>query len=118
MQLSLDGDTLRIELSLWQKLLAVHFATLEIPLAHIQAVGTEQVKTRWSELRWPGTFIPGLLKAGTYWRDGQKNFWCVTRGQPILRLILNDEYFSSLSLGLKDNDHWVSEISGRLTTQS
>ena len=96
--------------------LAVHSSTLEIPLAHIETVGTEQMQTRWSELRIPGTFIPGLLKAGTYRRDSQKNFWCVTRGQPVLRLALKNEYFSSLTLGLKNNEHWVSEISERLAT--
>ena len=116
MRLSLDDDTLRIELSLWQKLLAVHFSTLEIPLAHIEAVGTERAKTRWGELRVPGTLIPGLLKAGTYRIDGQKNFWCVTRGQPVLRLALKDEYFNSLTLGLKNSDYWVREISERFAT--
>ena len=118
MRLSVDGDTLRIELSWWKKLLSVHFSTMEIPLAHIAEVNTERVKTHWSERRIPGSFIPGLVKAGTYRRSGRKDFWCVTRGQPVLRLALKDEYFNSLTLGMEDNEHWVKEISERLSTQS
>ena len=114
MRLSLDEDTLRIELSWWKKLLAVHFSSLEIPLTHIEHVGTERVKTHWSERRIPGSFIPGLVKAGTYRRAGRKDFWCVTRRQPVLRLALKDEYFDSLTLGIKDNERWVEEISERL----
>ena len=114
MQLSLDDDTLRIELSWWVKLLGVHFSTLEIPLAHIESVDTERVKTHWSERRIPGSLIPGLIKAGTYRRDGQKHFWFVTRGQPVPRITLKNEYFNSLTLGLQNNEHWVREISQRL----
>ena len=68
MRLSLGGGILRIELSWWQKLLAVHFFTLDIPLTHIEQVSTKRVKTHWSERRIPGGFIPWLLKAGTYRR--------------------------------------------------
>ena len=118
MRLSLDEDTLRIELSWWKKLLAVHFSSLEIPLANIEEVGTERVKTHWSERRIPGSFIPCLVKAGTYRRAGRKDFWCVTRRQPVLRLALKDEYFSSLTLGIEDNERWVEEIGERLAAQS
>ncbi len=66
MKLSLDDDTLRIELSWWLKVLAFHFSTLKIPLAQIDRVGTDRQKTHWGERRIPGSFIPWLLKAGTY----------------------------------------------------
>ena len=98
--------------------MAVHFSSLEIPLAHIEEVGTERVKTHWSERRIPGSFIPCLVKAGTYRRAGRKDFWCVTRSQPVLRLALKDEYFSSLTLGIEDNERWVEEIGKRLAAQS
>jgi hypothetical protein len=114
MWLALDDGTLRVKLSQWQKLLAFHFSSLEIPLAHIERVSTERVKTHWSERRVPGGFIPWLLKAGTYRRAGRKDFWCVTGGQPVLRLDLQNEYFNSLTLGMKDNEHWVKEITGQL----
>ena len=118
MRLSLEGDILRVELSWWLKLVAFHFSTLEIPLAHVVGVGTERVKTHWSERRIPGSFIPWPLKAGTYRRQGRKDFWCVVRRQPVVRLDLKDEYFDSVTLGTKDNAHWAKEIGQRLPTQS
>ena len=118
MRLSLDHDLFRIELGWWRKLLAVHFSTLEVPLAHIERVSTERAPTHWSERRIPGSFIPRLLKAGTYRRGGRKDFWSVTRGHPVLRLDLKNEYFNSLTLSMKDNEHWVKKISERLVTQS
>ena len=60
MKLSLDDNTLRIELSWWLKVLAFHFSTLKIPLAQIERVGTDRQKTHWSERRIPGSFIPWL----------------------------------------------------------
>ena len=118
MRLSLNGDTLRIDLNWWRKLLAFHFSSMEIPLAHVERVGTEREKTHWSERRVPGSFIPGLVKAGTYRRAGRKDFWCVTRGQPVLRLDLRHEYFNSLTLGLKDNQHWAMQLATRIPAAS
>ncbi len=118
MRISLEDDSLRVELSWWRKLLAFHFSTLEIPLDHVESVSTERVKTYWSELRIPGSFIPWLLKAGTYRRRGRKDFWCVALHQPVVRLALKDEYFDSVTLGTKDNEHWAKEIGQRLPAQS
>lgn len=118
MKMSLDEDTLRIELDWWRKLLAFHFTPLQVPIANIERAGTERPDTHWSERRIPGSFIPWLLKAGTYRRNGRKDFWCVTRGQPVLRIELKNEYFNSLTLGTEDNESWVKEISRRLATQS
>ena len=81
MRLSLDGDTLRIDLNWWQRLLAFHFSAMEIPLAHIEGVGTERVKTHWSERRIPGSFIPGLLRGGHLPEVRAKGF-LVRRPQP------------------------------------
>ena len=39
-------------------------------------------------------------------------------GHPVLRLALKDEYFNSLTLGTKDNEHWVKQINQRLTIRS
>ena len=118
MRLTLNDHTLRIELNWWQRLLAFHFSVLEIPFDHIERVGTQRVKTHWSERRIPGGFIPGLLKAGTYRRGGRKDFWCVTAGQSVLRIDLKNEYFNSLTLGMNENERWVREIGERVVTQS
>lgn len=114
MRIAVYGDALHVELNWWQKLLAFHFSTLQIPIDHIDRIGTERVKTHWKEIRFPGAFIPGLVKAGTYRRAGRRDFWCVTAGQPVLRLDLKSEYFDSLTLGMEDNERWIREIGKRV----
>ena len=114
MRLHIDGENLRIELDWWRKLLAFHFRTLEIPLAHIERVVTDRPITHWMEIRLPGTFIPWLVKAGTYRRAGRRDFWCATHCQPVLRLTLRNEYFDSLTLGTEDNEGWAQAIKGLL----
>ena len=110
MKLHIDGENLRIELGWWQKLLAFHFQSLEIPLAHIERVDTDRPRTHWMEVRLPGSFIPWLVKAGTYRRAGRRDFWCTTLGQPVMRLALRNEYFDSLTLGIEDNERWAQAI--------
>lgn len=114
MRLHIDGENLRIELGWWQKLLAFHFQSLEIPLAHIESVDTDRPRTHWMEVRLPGSFIPWLVKAGTYRRAGRRDFWCTTLGQPVLRLALRNEYFDSVTLGIEDNERWAQAIKGLL----
>ena len=118
MKLELDGETLRIELGWWQKLLSIHFPTLEIPLSDIESVETRRPRTHWREVRFPGTFVPWLVKAGTYRWDERREFWCVTRGQPVLRIALRNEYFDSLTLGVEDNERWAQAICERLADGS
>ena len=116
MRLHINGENLRIELDWWRKLLAFHFQTLEIPLAHIERVVTDRPRTHWKEIRLPGTFIPWLVKAGTYRRAGRRDFWCATHGQPVLRLTLRNEYFDSLTLGTEDNEGWAQAFKGLLNS--
>ena len=117
MQLRIDGECLKIELDWWRKLLAVHFRSLEIPLASIERVETERVRTHWGEVRMPGSYIPGLVKAGTFRRQGRRDFWCVAGRQPVIRLSLRGEYFHSVTLGLADNERWAEAINRRLAVQ-
>ena len=72
MRLSLDHDTLRIELSWWQRLLAAHPSTLAIPLDHIERADTERVATHWGEIRFPGSFIPWGAEGGHLPESGSK----------------------------------------------
>ncbi len=113
-KLHIDGENLRIELGWWRKLLAFHFQALEIPLAHIESVETDRPRTHWMEVRLPGSFVPWLVKAGTYRRAGRRDFWCATLGQPVLRLALRNEYFDSLTFGTEDNERWARAIKGLL----
>jgi len=77
---------------------------LEVPLAHIRSV------RRWDPaailsrptLRWPGTYVPGLITAGTYYGGGQRVFWDVVRPERAVVVDLADEPYDQLVVEVDD----------------
>ncbi len=51
----------------------------EISLEHIVEVRTEAPETSWREIRAPRTYLPGVMKAGTYYTPRGKEFWYATK---------------------------------------
>jgi hypothetical protein len=79
------GDRLNIMLSRWERLLAFR-GDLSVPLARVRDViapatsHQKYVALDWRLLRMPGTAIPGVIQAGSYYRikDGWE-FYAVRR---------------------------------------
>lgn len=68
MRLDIVNDNLTIEWEWYEMLWAFHFENpMKIPLSAIIGVSTEEPSSDWRELRIPGTFVPGIIKAGTYY---------------------------------------------------
>src|SRR5512141_708467 len=69
---SIDGDRIRFEVESWDKFWALR-SHLEIPLAHVKSVRVDPDAARgwWHGLKLMGSYVPGLLTAGTFYqRDG------------------------------------------------
>jgi hypothetical protein len=58
----------------------------------------------------PGTFLPGAIKAGTYYTPRGREFWYVTKDKDYLVLELQDEPFKKIILTLEQNQLWVQRI--------
>lgn len=128
MQLELTDDALIIQLSRWEQVWSVRFqSTITIPLAHIESIDTDLPPTDWRELRAPGSFVPGLIKAGTYYTPRGKEFWYATRPKKSqetadrktpdwlgLRLVLRDEDYRAIVLTLPNPEAWQTAIAQRL----
>ncbi len=56
----------------------------------------------WKGLRFPGTYAPFLITAGTYYLDGSKNFWDVVNEDNCIIVELKDEEFRSLIIEVED----------------
>ncbi|MFM6134684.1 MAG: hypothetical protein ACKPCP_11040 [Sphaerospermopsis kisseleviana] len=116
MDLSIIDHNLQIEFSLKEQLLALRFNKLwEIALTHIIQVTTDLPPNNWKEIRAPGSFVPGLIKAGTYYTDRGKEFWYVTRKNNfgnVLNIELVEEDYKRIVLNDVEN-HW--EWQNRLT---
>jgi len=113
MNFNIVEQSLKIEFTVKEQFLAVRFNKLwEIPLSHIQQVATTAPKTTWKELRSPGTSLPGLVRAGTYYSQRGKEFWLVNeRKDNYLTIELQDEDYKRIVVTVEGNESWQQKLS-------
>lgn len=88
-----------------------------IPLEHVLDVSTDtpSLKEIYKGIRLPGTHIPGIIAAGTFFKNGFNVFWNVKIGESALRIDLVDEPYHMLILGVRDRDEVISRVNQALS---
>jgi len=117
MELRIIDKTFHVWLAPHDQLLSVRLRpTIRIPLRHIRAVRTELPPRRGIEWRIPGTAVPGLIQAGTYYSKRGKEFWYMTRARRATPLVLEleGEPYDRIVLGVPDNRAWAERLEARL----
>jgi hypothetical protein len=78
--------------------------SLEIPLAHIAEIRVDPaIAGGWGHgFRLPGTNIPGVLTAGTFYQDGKRVFWDVHKPDNTVVIELKDERYNQLIVEVAD----------------
>ncbi|MGA8309595.1 MAG: hypothetical protein WB755_06170 [Terriglobales bacterium] len=73
-------------------------SSLEIPLAHIAEIRADpSVAHGWYHgIRMPGTNIPGVITAGTFYQHGQRVFLDVHNPENTIVIELRDERYNEL----------------------
>lgn len=120
MELTLTNTTFTLTLEGHEQLWAAHLGkTIHVPIPHMIKVSTDTPDDLWNGIRAPGTFVPGLIRAGTYYTTKGREFWYVTRQSgpliqtPVLMLELTQiEYYKRIVLSAQQPEIW----SDRLTT--
>ena len=111
MKLHLEARQLTIDLEWYEQLWAVTLdRQLHIPLDSIERVTTAEPQSDWAEIRAPGTFLPGIIKAGTYYTKRGKEFWYVTTDRDYLTLELHDEPYRRIVITIPDRIAWGERI--------
>jgi hypothetical protein len=79
-------------------------STLEIPLVHIASVRADpEVARGWYHgIRMPGTNVPGVITAGTFYQDGKRVFWDVHHPEKTIVIDLHDERYNELVVEVDD----------------
>jgi hypothetical protein len=87
-------------------------STLEIPLIHITAVRADpEIARGWNHgIRLPGTNLPGVITAGTFYQDGKRVFWDVHHPEKTIVIDLHDEQYSELVVEVGDPEAAVRLI--------
>jgi hypothetical protein len=91
-------------------------SSLEIPLAHIAGVRADADVARgwWHGIRMPGTNLPGVITAGTFYQDGNRVFWDVHDPEKTIVIDLHDERYNKLVVEVSDPQMAVSLIGAAL----
>ncbi len=81
---NINGDTLRVELSGWEKLWSVH-GSFTIPLENVAGASVEKPPSFWESLKLIGTGSPWPFKmAGTFLYHGETVFFDYQRDDNVL----------------------------------
>ena len=77
---------------------------LEVPLEHVLGaeVDTEVARGWWKGIKAPGTHVPGVITAGTFYQEGDRVFWDVHEPEEALVIRLADERYSRLVIEVED----------------
>jgi hypothetical protein len=91
-------------------------SSLEIPLVHIAGVRADPESARgwYHGIRMPGTNVPGVITAGTFYQDGKRVFWDVHRPEKTIVIDLRDERYNELVVEVDDPEAAVRLIQNAL----
>ena len=109
-EIALDDGRLILEVQGWDRLWALK-SRLEIPIEHLGGVSADPDATRgWKGFRAPGTYVPGVITAGTFHLDGERIFWDVHDPARVIVIDLVDERYRRLVVEVADPDGAVRLI--------
>lgn len=91
---------------------------IEVPLSHITgaAIDTEAARGWWHGLRMPGTQIPGLITAGTFYQHGRRVFYDVHDTDNTIVVALNHEKYDHLVVEVANPQAEVRKLMSAITT--
>lgn len=95
-------------------------SSLEIPLAHIAQIRADSSIAHgwWHGLRMPGTQVPGVITAGTFYQDGKRIFWDVHHPENTVVIELKDERYNELIVEVADPNAAVDLVSAAVKSSA
>ena len=101
--LSVRPPTLEVRVQGWHQLWALK-RQLHVPLAAVQSVRHDPDAARgfWKGLRLPGTHVPGLIVAGSYYQSGEWTFYDVVKSQNTVVVELKEADYDRLVVEVAD----------------
>ncbi|MFJ7909515.1 hypothetical protein [Kitasatospora sp. NPDC096204] len=109
-QVGIDGDSLVVEIEGLDKLWALK-SRLVIPLANVRgATADPGIAKEPKGIKAPGTYLPDVITAGTFHRDGERVFWDVHDASRIVVIELADEKYARLVVQVADPQATVALI--------
>jgi len=109
--LELTKNELVVHLRAWEAVLSLH-RSIRVPLAHVRgATADDGYRGRELGLRAPGTGLPGVLHAGTFYKNGDRQFIFIARKTQPVVIELADEKWKRIVIGVADARRTAAEVS-------
>ena len=114
-EVELTRDALVVHVQGMDQLWALK-SRLEIPLAHVvDAECDPEIAREWHKgIRAGGTHVPGVITAGTFYRDGERVFWDVHDPERAVMIQLRDERYARLVIQVENPHATAVAIQGAL----
>lgn len=108
---SISHDTLSLDIEGADKIWSLK-SHLEISLKHITGVREDsEIVNKWYHgLKEPGTSIPHVITAGTFYRDKKRVFWDIHHPEKAVIISLKDEVYNELVIEVEDPDLFVAQL--------
>ncbi len=68
----------------------------------------------WKGIRMPGTHVPGLITAGTFYQSGEKIFWDVVNKDNTIIIDLEDENYKKMIIEVENPSEVIDFINDSL----
>ena len=117
-EISFVGDNAIFEIVGMDKVWALK-SRIEVPLAHIAGAFIDRDAARgwWHGLRMPGTQIPGVITAGTFYQHGSRAFYDVHDADNTIIVQLKDDRYEHLIIEVAHPEAEVSKITSVVSSR-
>jgi hypothetical protein len=108
---TIHNNALDLEMEGFDKLWTLR-SHLEIPLANVRDIhqDTDQTRRWWKGLRAPGTRLPGVIQAGTFYQDGQRIFYDVHNPDNAVIIDLEDDRYNELVVEVNNPQTVINQV--------
>jgi hypothetical protein len=92
-------------------------STIRVPisaLSSVRRVDPAAISSWWVGWRAPGTHVPGIIIAGTYYKDGERHFWDVRQPDRAIEIRLEGARYHRLFVEVADPDEAIRRLEAQL----
>ena len=114
-KLEIIDNVLHLSVEGMDKILALK-SKLSVPLEHITAIRIDEeiVKNKFHGFKMPGTTIPGIITAGSFYQDGKHIFWDIHHPKQAVIISLDHEHYDQLVIEVENPESFVQEVQGKI----
>ena len=110
MRLNLDDGALTLTLEGMERIWSLR-RTIRVPLSELGETRIGPPTWGFLDIRAPGTFLPWVLRAGTYYTRRGKEFWYARHGKDALTIeLLRPKGYRRLVLTPPDASAWKQQL--------